>query len=218
MATGRLLEVRVDNPARITTRGAVTAHPASRATGWRAMGTYFDLTISTYLRGDLTDTELATVRWMVGQGPEPDGLETLPGYVQPTPVVGDLHPRTVVDDTWLLVPGGEHVSLVAGQLDSRERLWSLSVHVLHGDDTFYQDVLPGLFWLATLTHRDGVYAWAHDRDVDLFPSWVVVAGDRRAYLMDGPELRPVHEEGLPAPASLSESLRRFVTVRPEPTV
>ncbi|NHA67022.1 hypothetical protein [Phycicoccus flavus] len=175
------------------------------------MGTRYEVVVTLDCRTDLADDDLAVLRWLVGEGPrpavvpEPDGLPALDAPLVPSggPVEGTLH-----GEEWAGVAGGQHVSLrYARRTTDAAVRWSVSAHLELGDDHLHHDGITALVWLATLSDREGVYAWARS-EYEPFPSVVLVASDRRAFLLTGPDLSPVEEGAEPSPVVVA-GLRRF---------
>jgi hypothetical protein len=145
---------------------------------------HFDLHVDLALANDLTDPELAAVRWLFGLGPRSGAVPSAVTSPLVSPQADVEAPR---------VPGGAHARLAGGP-----GAWSVSGHDMLLDDHFYEGGLVALQWLASVSAVQGLYATARE-ELSLLPGWLLFSFDGHAYLLHEGRLRGMSDDAPPPP-------------------
>ncbi|POX57319.1 hypothetical protein C3489_01000 [Streptomyces sp. Ru71] len=118
------------------------------------MADVYELSLALNLRGELSEEELAELRWHLGQGPEPETLRIVPAF--PAVVEDDRGEPVIIDDPVPLLSGhgaawkvdGALVSALVPPEDGRHGTWALTIRQeIHPDD--FDSTGELLSWLAT---------------------------------------------------------------------
>ena len=167
------------------------------------MGNGYIVHVSFELADDISDDDLAAVRWLVGLGPEP--ATPLPEQELGYPDFPVASPGTDPGPGGR-VPGGAHAHLRPGTGPGGAG-WGVTAMECLMDDTFQQSTLPALQWLATVSRTQGLIATAI-REFDPFPSWFIYSFNQRPYLLHRGKLVPFDAGDPPPPEHAARDLER----------
>lgn len=121
------------------------------------MADIYELSLALNLREELSEEELAELRWHLGSGPEPERLRIVPAF--PVVLVDDDGEPVVADEPVPLLGrrgeawkvDGALVSVLLRPEDARHGTWALTVRQeVHPDEFDRTGELLG--WLATKAH------------------------------------------------------------------